>query len=278
MLYLEKLKCIKGGIKVPSCQNCHSRMNKNDKICNYCGQKRKKVGNKNFSASKTKINNKENIKTNQILIQVPDVGVNYFNYLRINAISPKMNKKNRNKYFGLINYFVFSIFSGLNISRIISNGIVKSLNTNDFFSLFTSNVPWFPFAPQLICLMLTLNIFYVLVFTLISTRIYMQKYSLIDSFDKIFTPSSSAVLLAISLFLVSLIPGFFIAFSIIVFLITILLVNISFSGSLWSIKNKVNKNRFYVTFIAMIILCIMIFILCLILYKYAESTAGNLFY
>lgn len=192
----------------------------------------------------------EQLKNNETVQQLSKNGKNYLNYLNKNIRKPKIGQ-NEAGLFGLINFILITLFSGLAISHAWS----------PLLQYGTSNASAFPYAIQLI-LWIGLSLFTsVLVIFVVSTQVYKRAMTFLEAFEWVFAPNSLSVYVSLFAFFMSFLVKGDSQIFYLFFMVPFVLTNISYMGSLWELPTKENqKNKFYITVLSVVVGAIIIFV------------------
>lgn len=178
--------------------------------------------------------------------QLADKSKNYLSYLNQNVKSPTLGGVNNFGAFGLISYFVINTLLSLGLSHALGKSIT---GLNFQFKLFL----------PLLLLILVAQLVNVLAVFLLGNKIFKVNINLMDTFDRIYAPTSIGVYTAVVMFFLTFVSRFGFSFIFTIFLtFTFFLINISYIANIWTLDSfATNKNKFYWT-IGMMILAFVV--------------------
>lgn len=260
------------------CSNCGKEIKDHVKFCNFCGQEQQ--GNVTEIVTETVVSHDEKpsiqgegihhtnqsnqhqqfhqetqnnqqqpynqgpIINQQAVNQLTNRSKNYFSYINKNIKQPIIGKSNQDGYFGLINYVLICVFTGLAISHAIGKVIGITGYSESSFPMFL----------QITLLLLCSQLVNVVTVYLLSGKIFNNNMSFMDTFDRMYAPIGLAIYVSFAALLLSFISAIGIGLLFFICLIlTFFLTSVTYVANLWVTNNQSSKrNTFYWTMGAII--------------------------
>lgn len=187
----------------------------------------------------------QQVMTNQTVQQFTKESKNYFSYLNTAIKQPKIGMSESHHMFGLISFVLIAVLNSLAISH--------ALNSIYFFALYTT-ASTFPLLLPILLWVLVAQFISVLLVYGLTAKVYQSPTSLLESFNKVYSPASMGVYISVVTFIYSFLLTDSVKIFFILLAIPFFLVNASFVGNLWVAKDATNsKNRFYYTLAVLVI-------------------------
>lgn len=268
------------------CTQCSEEIKQEAKFCPFCGGEQIEVIPENKQTSNFEqqvINNQiyqkpleeapqtfekihsslnEQLKNNEKIQQITAESKNYFGWLNENIIRPKSALSTNNPLFGFVNYILISLFFSLTFSHNIVRPAYSYVE-DKIFPLFFE-----VFFATALMLIIGVSIVY-----LTADKVYKNKTSVLQSFDKVFAPASLAVYISLGAFIFMKLMSSVSLLSILLMLSPFLLVNLSVSINIFFTPDKTEqKNRYYTTLLILFIYFILSMVVIFILGDILAST------
>lgn len=187
--------------------------------------------------------------------------LNYFSYLHKNIKAPNVKDPDTSGYFGLVNFILITLFTGLGLSSFLAKAGRYLWSIYAFHRTGEqSNLPTFAYPLEKIGTVAALLFVYVVVYYVFAKFVYKQQLPFLGAFERVFSASSLVVYLSIAAFLLSFIasaPELFV----LLLMVNIGLVGFNFAGALWTAEDLSGKvNRYYVTVLAFLVTSMIVII------------------
>lgn len=236
------------------CPKCGKEISEDIKYCPGCGAEQQMVEKPVVSIQETlsqkaaKLESSETYRQTQEKVgQFSKESKNYFGFLVSAVKNPDLKKVSGIAYFGLVSFLIVTLFLALAISRsLVSMGLSVDGKA-------------FPMIMELF-LWIALSAFVKVAIVFGYNRfIAKQEVTLLNAFEKVFSPISVTVFASLAAFVLSFaITGLtndFI-FKIFFFLVIAIffLIDFSYLGNLWVTDlNQTNKNKVYMVLLALVV-------------------------
>lgn len=179
--------------------------------------------------------------------------LNYFSYLHQNIKSPNVKNPETTGYFGLVNFILISLFTGLGLSRFVAKAGSYLMGMYSYYTTGQSSTPAFAYVLEILLGIAAVLFIYVVVYYVFVKIIYKQDLPFLGAFERIFSASSLAVYVSVAAFLMSFItsaPELFL----LLLVVDLGLVGFNFAGALWTAEDHSGKaNRYYATVLAFLV-------------------------
>lgn len=260
------------------CSNCGKEIKDHVRFCNFCGQEQNhtitgsieetvvshddmsEIHGESYSNTNKQKNStdqfqqtsnsqqqytKEPIINQQAVNQLSRRSKNYFSYVNKNIKKPIIGKVNQDGYFGLISYILICVFTGLAISHAIGKVIGLTGYSESSFPMFL----------QITLLLLCSQLVNVFTVYLLSGKIFNNKLSFMDTFDRMYAPIGLAIYVSLAALILSFVSTIGIGLLFFICLIfTFFLTGVTYVANLWVTTNQTHKrNTFYWTIGAIIL-------------------------